>query len=69
MKKLKLKELENNKNKLKQYKLDKNSISEFKNKIKQVSALESEKLAIDLSALIKSDNFNDDYLLTHPVNL
>ena len=62
MKKLKLKELENNKNKLKQYKLDKNSISEFKNKIKQVSALESEKLAIDLSALIKSDNFNDDYL-------
>lgn len=62
MKKVKLKELEDNKvNKLKQYKLDKDSINEFKSKIKNVSIDESNKLAKELTDLIFKEDFNDDY--------
>ena len=63
MKKVRLNDLEENKNNLlKQYKLDKDSIKEFRSKIKQVSDEESKKLFFDLYDLITSKEFYDDYL-------
>ena len=62
MKKVRLNDLENNKNdKLKQYKLDKESIEEFRSKIKQVSEEENNELGNKLVEYIFKDDFNDDY--------
>ena len=62
MKKVRLNDLENNKNdKLKQYKLDKESIEEFRSKIKQVSEEENNELGNKLVEYIFIDYFNDDY--------
>ena len=62
MKKVRLNDLEENKNNLlKQYKLDKDSINDFRNKIKQVSDEESGDLFFELYHSVIYTNFYDDY--------